>query len=148
MRPLPILSSTDLLDHDQTGIVLGRREAHHVFIDGCDDFVRWQVLDPPDGLLEVAGHKLIVTVGVFMKSVGLQEYWINEDLLRAMAEANAHSSSVQTAPVKRLLSIQLLASPTAAGGSSMSPSLGKIPMGRKFRVRLGSMSTRRSNSAE
>jgi hypothetical protein len=49
------------------------------------------------------------------------QYWINEDLLKALAEANRRSSSVQTGPVKRVLSIAVLnALPTASGGSSSS----------------------------
>lgn len=47
------------------------------------------------------------------------QYWITEDILRALADANRRSSSVQTGPVKRVLSLLPDSAPAAdSGGGS------------------------------
>lgn len=57
------------------------------------------------------------------------QYWINEDLLRALADANGRSSSVQTGPVKRVLSIALLGALSSAGESGSGGAVGGSGMG-------------------
>lgn len=45
------------------------------------------------------------------------QYWINQDLLHALAAANAESSSVRRAPVKRVVALYTYALPEGAGAA-------------------------------
>ena len=54
------------------------------------------------------------------------QYWIHQDIINAIADANADSESVLTAPVKRILNIAVAPIDTAgsSGGSSGAPAGG------------------------
>lgn len=60
-------------------------------------------------------------------------YWIQEDLLHAIAAANEGSESVVTSPVKRILRVAIAPAFTASAGAGGggAPGVGSSPIGRR-----------------